>query len=521
MIALLLAAGALATAPGVPSELSAIAALAGEPRTISAAGLTSSDEPILTLENAGGAFDAASPRRRLVVIGGLDGDEKSVGAALAMVRWFKASAPARTREQWIVSVLPSARFAPADRASLERWTTFQVPDVLVEVRGDGRSLELSSIRSTVLDPAGLTTPQSLASALQTLLAAAPRGHSALHDTMNQRVSRRPVDVAAVLARRYPATASISYIPSVAWTSTLRLSRLLGDPSLAEKVRDQTAPWVSGSRPLWPSTPGTQEANRILLTTVAGTMVFADLGGDARRLAVQGAELASARNDGGVARYGQGWTDDMFMASAVLSRVGELDAAARLLLDYTARLQRKDGIFVHAVDGPFAWGRGNGFAALGLMELLTVIPDAHPSRPEVLAAFRRQMAAVRAQQAPDGTWREVIDEPGAYREETATAMLMTAMTRGIARGWLDQSYEPVVDRAWRGLLAHVNEDGTLIDVCTGTGVGPTKRYYLDRAAITGADDRGGAMALLAAVEIATTPLSSHRRAANSSAARIAR
>jgi hypothetical protein len=47
---------------------------------------------------------------------------------------------------------------------------------------------------------------------------------------------------------------------------------------------------------------------------------------------------------------------------------------------------------------------------------------------------------------------------------------------------------------------VTEDGTIVDVCTGTGAGPTKRYYLDRAAITGADDRGGAMALLAAVEI---------------------
>jgi rhamnogalacturonyl hydrolase YesR len=59
---------------------------------------------------------------------------------------------------------------------------------------------------------------------------------------------------------------------------------------------------------------------------------------------------------------------------------------------------------------------------------------------------------------------------------------------------------VVDRAWRGVAAHVAEDGTIIDVCTSTGSGPTKKYYLDRAAITGADDRGGAMALMAAVEM---------------------
>jgi hypothetical protein len=60
---------------------------------------------------------------------------------------------------------------------------------------------------------------------------------------------------------------------------------------------------------------------------------------------------------------------------------------------------------------------------------------------------------------------------------------------------------VVDRAWRGLLARVGEDGALLDVCTGTGAGATKQYYLDRAAVAGADDRGGAMVLTAALEIA--------------------
>jgi rhamnogalacturonyl hydrolase YesR len=74
-----------------------------------------------------------------------------------------------------------------------------------------------------------------------------------------------------------------------------------------------------------------------------------------------------------------------------------------------------------------------------------------------------------------------------------------MARGIRLGWLDASYRPTVDRAWRALSTHVVDDGTLIDVCTGTGAGPTRRYYFDRAAITGADDRGGAMALLAAME----------------------
>jgi rhamnogalacturonyl hydrolase YesR len=79
------------------------------------------------------------------------------------------------------------------------------------------------------------------------------------------------------------------------------------------------------------------------------------------------------------------------------------------------------------------------------------------------------------------------------------MLLTAMARGVRLGWLDRSYAPVVQRAWRALAAHVADDGTVIDVCASTGAGPNRKYYFDRPAITGADDRGGAMALLAAIE----------------------
>jgi rhamnogalacturonyl hydrolase YesR len=195
-----------------------------------------------------------------------------------------------------------------------------------------------------------------------------------------------------------------------------------------------------------------------------------------------------------------------MASSVLARTaslpqhaGDLDAAAKLVIDYAARLQRSDGLFVHASDAPAAWGRGNGFAALGVVETLTALPERHDARARVLEIYRSHMTALRRMQAPDGTWREVVDEPGSYREETATAMILSAMSRGIGRGWLDASYAPIVQRAWRALAAHVADDGGLVDVCASTGGGPTKRYYLDRPAISGFDDRGGAMALLAAME----------------------
>jgi hypothetical protein len=50
-----------------------------------------------------------------------------------------------------------------------------------------------------------------------------------------------------------------------------------------------------------------------------------------------------------------------------------------------------------------------------------------------------------------------------------------------------------------VAARVTEDGGIVDVCESTPGGATTAYYLNRRPITGADDRGGAMALTAALE----------------------
>ena len=200
---------------------------------------------------------------------------------------------------------------------------------------------------------------------------------------------------------------------------------------------------------------------------------------------------------------------MFMATSVLARAAKrtgeakyADAVARLLTSYATKLQREDRLFIHAESGPHAWGRGNGFAAFGLMEALTYLPESWPARPRVLDSFRRLMNGMRRHQAPDGAWHQVIDEPGTYREFTATAMIVAAMARGVRLGWLDGSFHSVVDGGWRAVQARVSDTGDLVDVCAGTGAGPnaTREYYLNRPAIFGPDDRGGAMALTAALEV---------------------
>ena len=534
------------------AALDAVAAIAGEPRIVSAAGVTRDETPLLTLENPS-PFGASRPERRIAFVGGLDGDpDAAARIVLDAVRWFKTESSEEERARWTVSALPMALpasdganrpggFPPAggffddqDRPESRyvwRWVTYQAPDLVVEVRagdalrirsrGAGESggssgddgMPAGSLAAALADPAslpGLGPVDTLlvtagasdgAAVMREALARASDRPSPLRDALAGRIGRDPLAVARLLARRYPGNPSISYIPALAWVHSLRLAALDADPSLRDKVMAEVRPWLSGARPLF--------GDRVSFAAVAGTMIFSEVAqspGDHRdaaaRLAAEGVALARSETSPGVPRHGSGWSDDFFLGTIAAVRAGDpegLAAAIRLVTTYAARLQQPDGLFHHDAGAPTAWGRGNGFGALGLAELLTVLPADHPDRAAVLDIHRRHLAGMRARQAPDGMWRQIVDAPGSYRETSVTAMTLTAMARGIRLGWLDASYRPSIERAWRALLAHVVDDGTLVDVCIGTGAGPTRRHYFDRPAVNGADDRGGAMALGAALE----------------------
>ena len=311
----------------------------------------------------------------------------------------------------------------------------------------------------------------------------------------------PLAIARILAAKYPAQPIMSYIPALSWSSSIRLSMLTKEPQWREKAGKDIRALVSGQ------TPAMAEPYR--LTSMAGALAFADaasMNDDAAAgaLAQKIAAFILPQKPDEVIRFATGWTDDMFMASAVLSRVDNGAHAAvvgKLLTSYAEKLQRPDGLFIHAVDGPHAWGRGNGFALLGLTEALTYLPGNWADRPRVLEIYRKHTKALAAHQSEDGSWRQVVDEPASYRELTVTSMIVASLARGVTRGWIDHAtFDPIINRGWAAVAARVNADGTVKNVCSGTGAGPTKEYYLNRPEVNGADDRGGAMALLAAIEI---------------------
>jgi len=345
--------------------------------------------------------------------------------------------------------------------------------------------------------------------LAALQAAEYAGASPARRALQRRRKRSALEVAAALAKVYGRSLpKIEYIPAVAIVGRLRLAAWTDDANARRDVVALAAPFTSGQKPRTPSGG----------PVAAGHLVFCELArgatGEQRqsylRLAREVADLAfdsRGRPRESMPGHNQ-MSDAVFMGGPVLAEVGAL-AGERKYLDACARhvqlmrlmCLRDDGLYRHSPLDEAAWGRGNGFPALGLAWVLEYFPQDHPQHEKLLQAFREHMAALARHQDPGGTWHQVIDRPESYRELTATCMITYAMARGVRLGWLDaEQYGPRVESGWRGTLERIGDEGRLVDVCTGTGKQKSLRDYYDRPAILGRDDRGGAMALLLAVEM---------------------
>ena len=187
-----------------------------------------------------------------------------------------------------------------------------------------------------------------------------------------------------------------------------------------------------------------------------------------------------------------WIDDMYMitilqvqAYRATGDVKYINRAADEMAAYLDKLQQPNGLFFHAPDVPFYWGRGNGWVAAGMAELLRSLPKTNPHREQILAAYRLMMNSLLQYQGSDGLWRQLIDHPEAWPETSSTAMFTFAMVTGVKEGWLPRkAYADAARKGWLGLVSYLDGNADLKNVCEGTGKKNDLQYYLDRKRETG-------------------------------------
>jgi unsaturated rhamnogalacturonyl hydrolase len=187
-----------------------------------------------------------------------------------------------------------------------------------------------------------------------------------------------------------------------------------------------------------------------------------------------------------------WIDDLYMSCPFLARWSQykgeekhLNDAARQVIQMAARQQDKDGLWFHGnlmAEGavpPFKWGRGNGWAMVATVEVLSAMPEDHPQREALLVILRRHVAGVVPLQAPSGLWRQLLDREELWEETSCSAMFAYSIARAVNRGWISADHLHAARGAFAGISRRVTEDGQVNGTCEGTEIGRDAAYYAGR------------------------------------------
>ena len=189
-----------------------------------------------------------------------------------------------------------------------------------------------------------------------------------------------------------------------------------------------------------------------------------------------------------------WIDDMYMITMVQAQAYRatgnaeyINRAAKEMVVYLDTLQKPNGLFYHAPEVPFFWGRGDGWMAAGMAELLRSLPKDNPDRPRIMEGYKKMMASLLQHQDTNGMWHQLIDDPTAWPETSSTGMFAFAFITGVKEGWLDaDTYGPAARKAWLTLITYLDKDWNMREVCQGTNKytprtdGPDGHaYYLAR------------------------------------------
>jgi rhamnogalacturonyl hydrolase YesR len=325
------------------------------------------------------------------------------------------------------------------------------------------------------------------------------------------VGIRVAENVAVRKFRYetsPRNAYVIYPEAIAWYGALSFAHTIGNTSLQDTLIKKFDPFLTDA--------GAAHINRTEHVDfhVFGAVPFEIyLETKDKKYLPVGLSFADDQlntvflANGNYSKEARFWVDDLYMlpidqlqAYRATGDKKYLDHTAKLFTDYLDKLQQPTGLFFHGTDAPYYWSRGNGWVAAGLTELLRDLPSTSPLYPHLMDGYKKMMAALLKYQGKDGLWHELVDHPEAWSETSGSAMFAFALVTGVKSGWLDApTYGPAARAAWLGLVANLDKDANILNVCQGTNKwtsanGDPVQYYLtrknDNAILTAADELHG-------------------------------
>jgi unsaturated rhamnogalacturonyl hydrolase len=158
-----------------------------------------------------------------------------------------------------------------------------------------------------------------------------------------------------------------------------------------------------------------------------------------------------------------------------------------------------------------WGRGQGWYAMALVDVLGYMPESYSGRATLLTILQNLAAGLKAAQDPTtGLWYEVVDMAactGNWLETSGSGMYVYALRVAVDRGYIDSSYMSVVNAGWTGLQTQVTTDtvGPVINNAV-EGLDPQASCagYIDATKLSDSSQGECAILLAASVMEATCP-----------------
>jgi len=322
------------------------------------------------------------------------------------------------------------------------------------------------------------------------------------DMSPQEVGKRVSEHFVPVEHQY--TPTIHYSEICTWYGAMTFAQLTKDTDLRDRLIKKFEPLQVG---------GTEAARipvrRHVDDSIFGVapLEFAIQTGDAKWLAL-GKSWADRQWENpqpdGLSVETRYWIDDMYMLTILQLEAFRatkdrkyLDRAAVEMVSYLDKLQQPNGLFYHAPDVKYFWGRGDGWVAAGMTEMLITLPQDHPQRARIMKSYQLMMSSLLKYQNKDGSWRQLIDREDSWPESSSTGMFAFALISGVKNGWVPaQGNAGAARRAWLSLAGFVDQNADVTQVCEGTGKQDSLSYYYERKRRTG-DFHGQAPVLWAA------------------------
>lgn len=149
----------------------------------------------------------------------------------------------------------------------------------------------------------------------------------------------------------------------------------------------------------------------------------------------------------------------------------------LLLDADTGLYHHFWLERTAAAYALGWGRGQGWALLGLLDLLELTDPFLPGRDEIGRRAAALAEAMLERQREDGSWSTVVQIPASGTETSTGAFMAAAFFRGVRIGVLPADrFAEAAERAWQATLHHLPPSGRLLDVSAAVYSSTALEHY---------------------------------------------